>query len=432
MNKLRVSILTTFYNLDSSYSLASVVINQLTALVKNDYKPIFFVLPSFHDDDKVPAGVEVRKVVPQAILEPYHQHIFEKDKNAPASFDDDVKKISAGLIENMKDVDVAITHDWMLVDDYLPYAAAIGLVGKEYPKIKWLNWIHSAPSKRPADLKEPWTAQFELMPNSKIVYLNNTDSIMVAERYGGILDDVRVVRNPTDVRTFFNLDPLVSKMIDTFDLLSADIVQVYPLSTPRMVDGKQVDKVIKIFAKLKSQGKSVRLIVPNAHANAQKEKDLIKEMQKLALDKGLDITKEVIFTSMIEPPKYEAGVSHNVVRDLFLLSNLFIFPTVSENAPLILLEAASCRNLLVLNDDFLPLREFFGENALYFKFSSARVTTTYNDEDVYYNDVAKIIISELARNKPLNAFRDLKQKYNYDEMFKQIENIIYENVQPKP
>jgi glycosyltransferase involved in cell wall biosynthesis len=343
-----------------------------------------------------------------------------------------VKKISAGLIENMKDVDIAITHDWMLVDDYLPYASAIKLVGKEYPKIKWLNWIHSAPSKRPDNLEFPWTDQFELMPNSKIIYLNNTDSIMVAERYGATLNEVRVVHNPTDIRTFFEIDPLVSKMIDTFDLLSADIVQVYPLSTPRMVDNKQIDKVIKIFGKLKSQGKSVRLIIPNAHANAQKEKDLIKEMQKLALDKGLDVTKEIIFTSMIEPPQHEAGVPHNVVRDLFLLSNLFVFPTTSENAPLILLEAAACRNLLVLNDDFLPLREFFGENALYFKFSSARITTTYNDEEEYFDDVAKIIISELSRNKPLNAFAHWKQEYSYDEMFKAMENIFYENVQPKP
>ena len=270
------------------------------------------------------------------------------------------------------------------------------------------------------------------MPNSKIVYLNNTDSVLVAERYGGFLNDVRVVHNPTDVRTFFNLDPLVSKMIDTFDLLSADIVQVYPLSTPRMVDGKQIDKVIKIFGKLKSQGKSVRLIVPNAHANAQREKNLIKEMQKLALDKGLDITKEVIFTSMIEPPKHESGVPHSVVRDLFLLSNLFVFPTVSENAPLILLEAAACRNLLVLNDDFLPLREFFGENALYFQFCSARTTTNYNDEDNYFNDVALIIISELSRNKPLNAFTHLKQEYSYDKMFKTMQSIFYEDVQPKP
>ena len=124
---------------------------------------------------------------------------------------------------------------------------------------------------------------------------------------------------------------------------------------------------------------------------------------------------------------YELGVPHEVVRDLFLLSNLFIFPTLSENCPLILLEAAFAKCLLVLNDDFPPLKDFFGENALYFKFSSILTKTTYNNEEQYFSDVAKIIIGELNKNKPLNAFNVLKQKFNFDYIFKsKLEPLFYE------
>ncbi len=423
----KCAVLTTFYSWDEAYSLVTVVRNQLTVLLKYGYQPVLFVLPSFNDDSKIPEGVEIRKVIPQCILEPYHKHIFDSNIEVPENFEEDVEKVAKALEEHCQDIDIAITHDWILVDDFVVYGTAIKKAN--LPRIKWLNWIHSVPSPRPAEIKYPWDCQYTVMPHSKIVFLNNFDVIRVAERYGGEVDDVRVVHNPIDLRTFFNPQPLVQNMIDHFDLLSADFVQVYPLSTPRMVDNKQVDKVIKIFGKLKEHGKSVCLIVCNAHANGDKEKELVVSMKQLASKCGLDPAKEVIFTSMINPPENELGISHEVVKDLFLLSNLFIFPSVSENCPLILLEAASARCLLVLNDDFAPLRDFFGKDALYFKFSSSRVKTEYaGGEDNYYDDVAKIIIGEANRNKPLQAFNTLRQKFNFDSIFReQLEPLLMED-----
>ena len=69
MKKDRIGILTTFSNFKSSFSLATVVSQQLIALVKYGYEPVLFVLDIFKG--KVPKGVEVRKVLPQTILEPY-------------------------------------------------------------------------------------------------------------------------------------------------------------------------------------------------------------------------------------------------------------------------------------------------------------------------------------------------------------------------
>lgn len=433
MQKPKIAIITSFFEWSTAYSLTSVVENQLSALVKYGYDPVFFVLPGFKDDYKVPKGVVIRKVIPQIILEPYHAHCFDKYAPIPKNHNEDVKRVIVALEENMKDIDVAITHDFMLVDDYAPYAEAIAKVN--LPKVRWLHWIHSSASGRLPDdqMIEPWQYQYQLNKDAKIVYLNSYDVVSVAERYATYPDNVRVVHNSIDARTFFKPDDLVVSMINQFGLLNADIVQTYPVSTPRMVDNKQVHKLIKIFGKLKEQGEEVRLIVCNAHANAEKEKNLIAEMQRLANDCGLDPAREVIFTSKINPPKYEQGVPHNIVKDLFLLSNLFVFPTTSENAPLILLEAASARNLLVLNDDFPPLREFFGQNALYFKFSSARQKTKYDDEEKYLDDVARIIRSELTFNRPLNVFKEWKQKFNFDTIFlKEIEPLFYKDMIPEP
>ena len=77
-DKKVIGILTTFYDFNRAYSLASVVYDQLVMNVRHGYKTVLFVLPSFKDDDKVPQGVEIRKIVPQLILEKYKN--FAKDK----------------------------------------------------------------------------------------------------------------------------------------------------------------------------------------------------------------------------------------------------------------------------------------------------------------------------------------------------------------
>ena len=92
------------------------------------------------------------------------------------------------------------------------------------------------------------------------------------------------------------------------------------------------------------------------------------------------------------------------------------------------MEAALSKCLLVLNDSFPALRDFFGKDALYFKFGSLTQTVNYaNGEESYFSDVSKIIIAELNKNKPLNAFTKLKQRFNYDWIFKnQLEPLFYE------
>lgn len=412
----RIAILTTFYTWDKAYSLTSVVENQLLALVKHGYNPVLFVHDNFVDESRIPPEIEVRKVVPRFPLVDYggNQEI-EKE------FSEQVKIAKKALEENLKDIDVVLTHDLIFQGWFLPYNVAMR---EAKLNCRWLHWIHSAPSPRPNDLKYPHDCRYKTMPNSKLIYMNDYDVIRLAEMYGGWPDDVRVVYNPMDVRSFYNLHPLVVETIDKYRLLEADVIDVYPVSSTRF-DGKQVNKVIQVMGHLKKQGKSVRFICANAHANGEREKKEIEKLILYGIEQGLT-RNEVIFTSL-EGEEYEQGVSHEVVAGLFALSNLFIFPTLSENCPLILLEAALSKCLLVLNDDFAPLKTFFGKDALYFKFSSLTNKTEYQNEDGYFSDVAKIIVAELNKNKPLNAFNQLRQRFNYDYIFKhQLEPLFFE------
>lgn len=418
--KPKVGILTTFYNFDSSYSLCSVVESQLKALIKNGYETVLFTHDNFQDDAKVPQGIEIRKIVPRFLLVDYSAH-----QEPSAELSQEAETAYQAFKTHLADIDIVLEHDLIFQGWFLPYCLAIHRLAKE-SKIKWFHWIHSNPSSMPVGTKPPHTARYTLPDNSKLVYLNNYYLINAAEAYRTFPKDVRIVYNALDPRLFMDLHPLISQLIDKYDLLSADFMQVYPVSTPRMVAGKQLHVVIEIFAKLKQHGKKVRLIVCNAHANDKREKQIIAEVLSFASQKGLS-SLEVIFTSLESPTTYELGVPRQVVSQLFQLSNLFIFPSTSENCSLILLEAMLAKNLLVLNEDVPPMREFGKGNAIYFGFGGHNVKRDYADKDKYYNDIAMVIQSEFNNNKPLKAANDIKQNFNFDKIFKnQIEPLFYE------
>lgn len=415
---MKIAVLTTFYDFDRAYSLVSVVEEQLIALKEGGYEPILFVHDNFNADSEIPEGIEIRKVVPRFKLADY-----SNNQPVQSGFYEQTEEVKNALTKHLQDIDVVFTHDWIFQGWFLVYNIGMREAAKEL-KCKWFHWIHSAPSQRPAKLEYPHNCRYSTMPNSKLIYMNNYDTLRLAEMYGTTLDEIRVVYNPLDLRTIKKYSKFTETLIKKYNLLDAEIIQVYPVSSTRY-SGKQVDKVIRIISEIKKRGKSVRFICPNAHANGDNEKKATEELIKKGIELGLT-REEIIFTSL-EGKEWESGVPRTVVTELFSLSNLFVFPTLSENCPLILLEAAANKCLLVLNEDFPPLRDFFGEDALYFKFSSVLLTTKYENEDKWYEDVSKIILGELKKNKPLSSFNKLKQKFNRSWILKnQLEPILYE------
>ena len=74
--------------------------------------------------------------------------------------------------------------------------------------------------------------------------------------------------------------------------------------------------------------------------------------------------ENLIFSSEMGS-EWEDGVPHKVVYDMFKIGNLFILPSETETFSLITLEAAAYKNLLVLNEDLLVMKELVEDNALY-------------------------------------------------------------------
>src|SRR3990167_10210004 len=123
---MKVAILTTFYNFDPAYSLCSVVKSQLTALIANGYETVLFVHDNFKDDDKVPVGVEIRKIVPRFLLVDY-----SANQEVNSDLESQANKAYEALKEHTKDIDVIFEHDLVFQGWFLPYCLAIHKLANE-------------------------------------------------------------------------------------------------------------------------------------------------------------------------------------------------------------------------------------------------------------------------------------------------------------
>lgn len=396
---MKTAIITSFRKMPESYSLVNDVRDQIKTLMKNGHEVVFFGQEGCKGEG---IECEMRAVLPH----------FKMVKNVENT---EIKKEMIAILEKeLKDFDIAITHDLMYLRGFYTHRKAI--MECNLPNIRWLHWSHSGVGDR-LQIK---------MPRSKYIYMNYYDVRRFADSIGVDVNDVRVVFNDKDARIFFNWHPITCSISEQVDLFDRDIMQTYPLCSTRMFS-KGIEQVIKVFGKLKVLNNKVLLVVPNSNARKPTVKDEVERMLQIAYGCGLD-KKDILFTSTLSP-EHERGVPRQVVRDLMQISNLFVFPTLSEVCSNVLLEASMTKQLLVLNKDFPALFDFGeeGRTCLGQHFGSIlRSAFRYKTEEEYLK-LAKIINQHLLSNKTNQQFLKIKRACNIDTIYnKQLEPILYE------
>jgi len=391
----KIAILTAFRNMPESYSLVNDVRDQIKVLKKYGHGVVFYAQEGCTGEG---IECEMKAILPR----------FKMQKN------EENTEIKNKLIEiferEFKDFDVVIEHDLIYLQMYYTYRKA--LMECNVPNVKWVHWAHSGMGGS-LNLK---------MPKSKYVYMNYTDVPRFARAIGVEVDDVRVVFNDKDPRMFFGWHPITCKIADKYDLFEPDIMQTFPLCSTRMT-AKGVQKTIRVFGKLKELGNKVLLVVCNS--NARKKKEEIEQKIKLAHKAGLT-DKEILFTSQLG---YN-GVPRDVVKDLMQMSNLFVFPSLSENCSNVLLEASMTKQLLVLNKDFPAFFDFAEDGKTCFShgFSSTHGVSFRSNSDVAYMDLAKKIDKYLKESKSNLQFQRIKKACNIDTIYKkQLEPLLLED-----
>jgi glycosyltransferase involved in cell wall biosynthesis len=342
-----------------------VVLDQLAMLSKNGYEPTLLVMAS--EDWEQPADLFADPAV-QLVQYPKVKWVnAEEEEDA---FFSDIDQLTNALEAALENIDVALTHDLIYMPRFIKLHLAARRVAEKNSKLKWLHWIHSATS--PSQLKREGIADllFEDLlakhwPGSYPVFFNSMSRSRIAQNFSYDESAVKVIPHPTNVSDFFSLSPLATRLYEEKQLYQADFVTTVPARLDR---GKQVEWVIRIFACLKSLGNSVRVLVMDFHSQSAEKNGYRQDLKALAADWGLSDSDITFISEFDQSVRVEAP--HSLVRELLLLSTVYIQPSRSESYSLSAQEAALCGNLLVLNADFPPLREIFGEQALYCQFSS--------------------------------------------------------------
>lgn len=423
-----VAILTTFSSFSEAYSLNRVVMNQIRMLVDHGYKPIVIVGQGFKPvQDYALPEVELRHIpdVP----------VFNEVK-MDATFDQDIGAIERELAKALDGVDVVLTHDIIYQPACVKHLVASKRIAKRRPELRWLHWIHSATSPytlqnlRPLFVDEYAEIIGEKFPNSFYVFFNHFSVPRIAQNFQVDDADVKVVHHPTDLKTFYKIEDESWELIKRKKMLQADVICTYPIRLDR---GKQVEKVIKTIASLKRLEKDVRLIIVDFHSTGGDKVQYRNELKQTAIDWGLN-DQEITFTSE-EKSDWNVEIPYQVVADFMRLSNVFVMASSSESYSLITQEAGLSGVTMAVNRDFPPFRGIFGWPPHQVPLSSnidaitgldGDTTTTINNEDQFYRDVAGVLNYDLENERSVALKTFLRKNRNMEAVFKkELEPLLY-------
>ncbi len=423
----RIAVVLDFYAYDPAYSLCSVAQNQILMLLRAGYSPRVLVDEHFPDPEKEPEKVPY----------PWNSVELFRLPSIPRSnfvelhdgWRSDLEKMTMAMREGLKDIDVALTHDLIYQPAQLLYQLSARKIAEERNgSLFFLNLTHSATTPALISTTNEYLQNVKRkFPFSYLCYPNEASKPRLAKNFGYEENEIKFTPHATDFCEFMGFQDITKRLVDEKDMLSADVIMVYPARLDR---GKQLQFNILVMAELKKLGRSVRFIAQDFHSSSRDAKDdkfrYREELKKLAAESGLG-EMEVTFTSEFDESLH-VRCSRQMVRDLMLLANVFILPSVSETYSLVAQESALCSNFLILNYDFFPLRSLYQEEACYFKFSSnldnmtgmdGETKTSYSpSRQAYCRDIALRIIYELENNRVLKLKTRLRKTRNLDFVFR--------------
>lgn len=420
---MKIGILGCLSSFHPSYSVATVILDQLRLLSK--YHNVVFITTDDFIGNEIPSNVEIRHY-------PRYKHSTLPEELKITFFEPYLTICSAHLERAIYDCTHLILHDILFLHDFVPVNCALRLALENYPKIKILSWQHSCPSLNQNNLLYPFTKCYEGLNNTTFIYLNHTDIPLVAKRYNIPENKVAIVHNFIDLERYFKLHPLTIELVNDFELLKADSICVYP---SRLVAAKQPNKLIKLIEHL-NKYQDTRLIICNSWTSSPEEEYL--ETLKASSSLG----NKLIFTSEYESKwckdnnwKIKNGVPSEVTSDLLRISDLFILPSIAECCSLIMLEASLNKNLMVINDDLWNCKEWGGQklngnisrNCLYQEFGSiTRPISKYDpSEEKWFENAALEIMNYQKNNQAINFFRQTRQRHNPEWVYtNQIEPLL--------
>lgn len=420
----RLVIMTTLANFARSYSLASVTLEQAHAAAIAGYRVILLVYRNcdMTQCPPLPPEITVLSIVPTlswkkdevdvAKAEELKSAMVEWFQILTSRLDGQLHVITHDLLFQSWFVTFACA-----IHKFSQMSAPPGMAAM-FAALRWYHMAHSSVGARPQITAipgapghgaiDPLYWRHTLPRDHHLLVLNYAD----VQHFGRYYHDendrplvgplsagsppalgasgperIHTLKNPRDIRPFLNMGETASMFTTKYRLHLVDVCMLFPLSLDRVKD-KGVRQVVQLLGAMKRMGLSVRLLIAAAHAGGNDEKAMwVQEQARAAglitqgsvrppgvvagvadppADRGNrgypDHELEVILTSeaIADHRIKNEGLPPEDISALFHVSNLFIFPSISEAGPLVLMEAALAGCTLVLNQSLPCLRDYIG------------------------------------------------------------------------
>lgn len=412
---MKVAIVAMINSFRESYSIVSILKEHLKMLLANGIDVKVLIPETCNRDDQkgilLNPNIEWVEICNKINGENFKWYNYsELNSIVHKSFYKEVNLVAKDFEKHLNDVDICILHDILRQSWYLIHNVAIRKTQKNLLNLKFIAFTHSEPLEPPTkgSLRWPISAMYEPMDNTIFAYPTSAGIEKLAREYKVDIDKCRVVNNSFD---YFNYMTEEVRLVHRkLDILSPDILIVYPT---RLNVNKKLEKIAMIAGALKRQfSKSVKVIFCDVEEYSVNTAVYKSFVYNTGVEYGLNIS-DILFTSDIG---FTRGVSHETVINLLTLSNLFIMPSISESFGLVVLEAASTGNLLVLNENTPALKET-GMNL-------GAILIDFDDSNVAL--YAKGINDKLEANEIIKAKTVVRQRYSNEWIWEnQLKPILF-------
>ena len=419
-----VAILTNFMDFNPGYSLSGIVVDQIYMLARKGHKVVLYVNEQYNPANEADAGLtKVQERFPDLVTvkkKTKFMHLTDYVSLEKLTTEHKEQAKEAGEIYAAdflkEEIDTVFTHDFIFTGWNLPYDQCINIVDQELQKKKervlWYHWVHSVPSAN----RDWWDIKLH-GNNHYVVFPNETEIQRVAESYKCSTQQVKIIPHVKDIRTWYDFGDDAMELTECFPkIMEAQAIQVYPCSTDRL-GAKQLSLVIQIFGHMKIFARiPVFLVIANQWATGRQRREDVDKYIEEAESCGLINGKDFVFTSTVADA-YAKGISKRMLRELTLLSNIFVFPTKEESFGLVGPEAAFAGVLPVMNKSLDMLKEVMGTAAPAFDFGSHHNNTPQINDPEYMKAIAMAILNRLYSNEALTTKNYVKTKYNMDSIY---------------
>ncbi|MCK4648582.1 glycosyltransferase family 4 protein [bacterium] len=354
-------------------------------------------------------GARCHKKIPVAII-PEADSLSKVNKKinaeletgvASAKFYQLTDSIYRKLNQELKNIDLTIIHNVLTMHFNLPLTAALEKYIREHPKKRFIAWCHDATFndpvyKKKARNKYPWNMISRPIPQVRYIAISGQRQRQLSHLFQINPKKITVVPDGLDHRSFLDLNEDALRIFKKFDLFNQDLVMLLPT---RMVKRKNLELAIRITKELNKKLVSTLIITgpPDPHnIDSMRYYYLLKDLRNKSRMK-----RKVIFL-------YEERikVGYSMLRSLYLLCDMLLFPSTQEGFGIPLLESGLV-NLPVACANIPALKEV-------------------GEKDVHYLDLKKSpgelasgIIKYYRRQPTIPMFKKVLRDYTWESIFVQ-------------